>query len=182
MDEALHAALRRGLETFHKTQTCWQGLLLQGEPRDVAAGLMEASQTLSAISVALHFATWAVGLLQILLLFLDLPMWLLLIVMNLGQMPSCELWLSLKTSFHSIKSLLKNNWKRKCRQSGSCCIFKHTRGTGTVSDEDQASHSRPLAQPCVLRQIVKLHFFSTAQQALEITDLQPQVVVISILH
>lgn len=47
-DEALHAALRRGLEPFHEAQSCWQGLLLQGAPRDVAAGPVEASQTLGA--------------------------------------------------------------------------------------------------------------------------------------
>lgn len=103
----MHTALRRGLESFHKTQTCWQRQLLQEAPRDVAAGLMEASQTLCAILVALPFATQTEGALHILLLFSDLPMQLHLIAMNLGQVPSCELWLTLKTLFYSIRSLLK---------------------------------------------------------------------------
>lgn len=116
----MHAALRRGLEPFHKTQTCWQRQLLQEAPRDVAAGLMEASQTVCAILVALPFATRTEGVLHILLLFSDLPMQLHLIAMNLGQVPSCELWLTLKTLFYSIRSLLKtkNNKKTK-RGSGN---------------------------------------------------------------
>lgn len=48
MDEASYAALRRGLEPFHKLQTLWQGLILQRAPKDVAAGVMEASQTFCA--------------------------------------------------------------------------------------------------------------------------------------
>lgn len=48
MDEALYAALRRGLEPFRKPQNLWQGLILQRAPNDVAAGLMEASQTYCA--------------------------------------------------------------------------------------------------------------------------------------
>lgn len=137
MDEALHAALRRGLEPFHKTQTGWQVLPLQGAPRDVAAGPVEASQNLCAILVALPFAAWAVGVLHILLLFLDLPTQLLLIALgqvlmkqiliNLGQVPSCELWLTLKTLFYSIKCLLKpKQTKRGSAGKGEAATYLST--------------------------------------------------------
>lgn len=42
--------------------------------------------------VALPFATRTVGFLHVLLVFLDLPVQLLLIAMDLGHVPSCDLW------------------------------------------------------------------------------------------
>lgn len=60
--------------------------------------------------VALPFATWVVGFLHVLLVFLDLPMQLLLIAMDLGQVPSC--WSMVNTK--EIESLSKGmEWQKQ---------------------------------------------------------------------